>query len=494
MLLNDYPLSELIRQELAPKYSNALQPQIDRWIKEGKRRIGFLGSGFAAKRLIEVVNLDGLEIVGFFDVGEPVGGEINGYPIHFRDDITSIKPDVMIPIRDEWDDEDIYTDEQAGKYLKITYKDEIEVFIIPRSIKLELGLIFRIARKNIKKRFFSDDKKGMNILHIAFGHASTFIQTLTKAINEYTEHSSHFVLKRGFPYFFNTFTDVSTCYEYEQEYLRKTDFQDIYELAEKADVFCFYMAENEESSFGPIKWKDFVKGKKVLYTFLGGVNEDKNLCALRHGSKVLCGLPEIYMRFFPSVDIEVMPGTVLLGEEGYLPRQKYSEIDGVIRILHTPSSMKRDIPLHKDVDIFKEVGLRLKERYGSKIEVLQITGKHHTEVMEIKKRCDIHFDHLRGHFDIAALEASAMAVPTILHLGPQQLEIYRRFYGDVEFPWVNATKDTLYETFVDLIEDKEKRVMIGQKSMAFFHRHFHPKQVAESFIKKYKEAPEYLNG
>lgn len=123
----------------------------------------------------------------------------------------------------------------------------------------------------------------------------------------------------------------------------------------------------------------------------------------------------------------------------------------------------------KSTHIYRPLVEQLK-RDGYEVELVFVKDIPNQEVRFVQAQADIVVDMLTfGWFGANGREAMMLGKPVICYLRPEWLETVRHEVPDYvdELPVVSATPGNVREVLVDLIENPEKRAVIGRRSRAF---------------------------
>ena len=170
----------------------------------------------------------------------------------------------------------------------------------------------------------------------------------------------------------------------------------------------------------------------------------------------------------------VLPLAIDLNEYIYSPRQ-IPEND--ITIMHAPTSRN-----NKGTSfILDAIDRLIKEGY--KINMLLIENISHQQLKEKYKECDIFVDQIvAGWYGTASIEAMAIGRVTVCFLRESYFE-HINFGATI--PIVNADPDNIYEVLKQLINEKEKLPLIGEKSRIFVEKEHNLKLLTEKLISIY---------
>lgn len=114
---------------------------------------------------------------------------------------------------------------------------------------------------------------------------------------------------------------------------------------------------------------------------------------------------------------------------------------------------------------------------------LRVSGKPHSEVMNLCREADIVIDQLRiGTHGVFALEASALGKPVLTYIRPDLVEKYPS-----DLPFVNTNPDRLESDLERLLRDGRLRHEIGRRGRAYVERRHDLKKVGPLLASIYQE-------
>ena len=130
-----------------------------------------------------------------------------------------------------------------------------------------------------------------------------------------------------------------------------------------------------------------------------------------------------------------------------------SEMDGIIRIVHAPSSRRK-----KGTDFIEETILKL-QKEGYPVELVLAENLPHHKIKELYEISDIGIDQvLYGWHGKVSVELMALGKPVVCNINPE----YKKYRPDL--PIVHGDPGNLYDVLKELINDKELRIKIGKES------------------------------
>jgi hypothetical protein len=195
------------------------------------------------------------------------------------------------------------------------------------------------------------------------------------------------------------------------------------------------------------------------YEYAGYENEKKsirNLKDFRDLGFTWIGCPEMFLYEHPSV--------VYNSKISVFQRYKIDEKNFIkdknnrsIKIVHAPTAK-----IAKGSHIIEQVINEIKKEYD--IEYIELYGIQREKALEIISHADIFVDQIIcGSYGMACIEAMSMGIPTLCYVMPQVFE-----NGLPEdCPIVNSNPINLKQNLIQLIEQKELRLEISQKSMNY---------------------------
>lgn len=155
-------------------------------------------------------------------------------------------------------------------------------------------------------------------------------------------------------------------------------------------------------------------------------------------------------------------------------KKPLSEIDGVMRIVHAPTSRRK-----KGTEYLEKAIENLKQR-GYKIELLMAENLQAHNIKAYYEQADIGVDQLLyGWHGKVSCELMAMKKPVICYINPR----YGRHRPDL--PIVSATPSTIEDVLEKLITDKEKRLAIGEASLRYVSEYHDVEKVVDELLSLY---------
>lgn len=241
-----------------------------------------------------------------------------------------------------------------------------------------------------------------------------------------------------------------------------------------ADILVFTEEDDVQSMPWPESFREVAAGKPQLSLYVGQRVHRGVAAKQSPGRTVLVALPHIW-RMYPGC--RFFPGFFPPAIEDLPLREPSSHRDGVLKVLHTPSLPHAGLHrylYHKDTDAYLDAAQVLKARYPQ-TRFLQLAGVPHQRLMQARLDCDIAFHQLRGFMGMSGNEAMWLQRPTIQATDRENRHRHLEFWGlDTEFPWLQATPETLVEVMDELLRDREHREETGRRCRQFMLDFFRP--------------------
>jgi glycosyltransferase involved in cell wall biosynthesis len=191
---------------------------------------------------------------------------------------------------------------------------------------------------------------------------------------------------------------------------------------------------------------------------------------LKYADVVLVSEPDLH---------EVVPNAVLspqvIDMAYWQPtRQPQSVQDGIIRIVHAPSSRRK-----KGTDFIEKSIAELKTK-GLAVELVLAENLPHHKIKELYELSDIGLDQvLYGWHGKVSVELMALGRPVVCYIGPE----YRKYRPDL--PIVSAGPADLTEVLEDLVRDATKRAELGQRSREYVQKYHNVEEVVDQLFSLY---------
>jgi hypothetical protein len=148
--------------------------------------------------------------------------------------------------------------------------------------------------------------------------------------------------------------------------------------------------------------------------------------------------------------------------------------DGIIRLVHAPSSRRK-----KGTDFIEEA-IDLLQKEGLKIELVLAENLPHNKIKELYEICDIGVDQvLYGWHGKASVEMMSLGMPVICNIDHK----YRKFRPDL--PIIHADPSCLKDVIRNLVCDFELRRRIGEESKVYAKKYHDIEIVIDDLLSMY---------
>jgi hypothetical protein len=339
-----------------------------------------------------------------------------------------------------------------------------------------------LAPRHWLDRFAAGRSARLNLLLIDHHNVAGSGANLAWAVNRYTESRATVLCGARHPFINHSGPYCPTLYADEGWSSAHLD------ALRSADVLVFTEEEDAASMPWPDEFRKVAERKPQLSLYVGQRVHRGVAARQAPGRTVLVGLPHIW-RMYP--ECRFFPGFFPPAIEELPLRPPSSHSDGVVKVLHTPSlphaTLHRYL-YHKDTDAYLDAAQVLKTRYPQ-ARFLQWAGVPHERLMQARLDCDIAFHQLRGFMGMSGNESMWLQRPTIQALDRENRHRHLEFWGlDTEFPWLQATQETLVDVLDTLLRDREHREETGRRCRQFMLDFFRPEVGIVPFLHYCSEA------
>jgi glycosyltransferase involved in cell wall biosynthesis len=191
---------------------------------------------------------------------------------------------------------------------------------------------------------------------------------------------------------------------------------------------------------------------------------------LRYADEVLVSEPDL----FAVVPNSKLSPQVIDVDYWSTCRRPLSETDGIVRIVHAPSSRRK-----KGTDFIEKSIQELKAR-GHNIELVMAEKLSHHKIKELYEVSDIGIDQvLYGWHGKVSVELMSLQKPVVCYIDAE-LKGYRP-----DLPIVNASPADLTDVLENLIRNKSLREEIGIKSRDYVKRYHDVECVVDDLLDIY---------
>ncbi len=316
----------------------------------------------------------------------------------------------------------------------------------------------------------------MNILMITQNDPAGMAIAFTNAINRYTEHSCRLIT-----------TETRYNFDYQKDIhlpdIGEDGFDEIRDLLSKAHIIHFHLLADENMELGPVRIKEFVKGKMLIHHHHGHPHFRANPEYYREKykklrRKVLVSTPDL-LQLVPEAVWQ--PNIVPVDDPLYLPLPSDNENNERFIIAHSPTRKE----LKNTEEIIQVFGI-LQEKLSQKLKLDIIENTPHRECLRRKQQCDVFFDHMQGYFGVSSLEALSQGKPVIAGLDEWNISCIREFTGCEKLPWLIARDaDSLGRILKRLFQEKNLRIESGKASRRFMEQSWNTPKIVDHLIGQY---------
>jgi hypothetical protein len=170
--------------------------------------------------------------------------------------------------------------------------------------------------------------------------------------------------------------------------------------------------------------------------------------------------------------------------------------DGPIRIVATPSNTRREPGTwDKRTDLIQAAFSAVKERYGNRVETRIITRQSREYVLNAKRNSHIFVGEVTtGSYGVSVLEALAIGRVCINWLHPDVERMVWMWPGVESALPVTSYEHHLLEAWLDVffLNGIDNLAKYGATAFAWMHAHWHPRDIANEYVKQYERILGYL--
>lgn len=326
----------------------------------------------------------------------------------------------------------------------------------------------------------------MRIVHCSFTPCAGAIEALSSAIRDHTVHSSRWIGAGG---------QVNNLTFAEDVLWSDTE---AHALLARADAIVLHNYLNDLTE--PVHDYLLGDGEKRCIGFFHSHPD-----AIRDGARLVeedfphfCVAQYQALLFQRAIPVR----NVIRFDRSDWPRWK-DRADGKVRIGYAPTFRRSQAGLDpgsvdwyhsKGYDVTMPVLLDL-ERRGD-VELCVIEGCAYDYAIRLKAECDILIDEVvTGSYHRCTLEGLALAVPTVVNVSADVWGVMGSAAGldaDAEFPFVQATAETLHQELLRLVRMKKaERRELGTRGRAWMEKHWHPRDIAREVCQLVEAMPPY---
>jgi glycosyltransferase involved in cell wall biosynthesis len=240
-------------------------------------------------------------------------------------------------------------------------------------------------------------------------------------------------------------------------------------LLPRTDVFHFYFGWTLLPKFLQFPVLRAARRKSV-YHFLGSDirgRSDEELAYRRRADASVVGSYDA-IRWVPEAEV-IPPGIDLRGLDPSPPSDRARPL-----VVHAPTGRKR-----KGTDHIVAACEMLP------VDLRIVEGVRHDEALELYRQADIVVDQLNaGWYGVFAIEAMALGKPVVTFLHEEAVARTEEAFG-IRVPLVHATKETLADALLPLVESPEERTRAGAASREYVEHVHDADRVADRLLDLY---------
>ena len=280
------------------------------------------------------------------------------------------------------------------------------------------------------------------------------------------------------------------------------DSPELHKVIEKTDVFIFcpviknahltngLINDGLMSNICGINWQKITEGKQVYACLAGSVNlrnnaEEYNRILQTQYQKVFCSTPDL-KKLFPFANY--LPNPLDLTLEKFKPlslKERKKLMTGKFKICHFPTNR----PIKNTDDYINVCSELSKEIEGFTWH--DISNYTNEEVMELKKRSHLCFDHMQGYYGINSIEAAAIGCIPLVGINAEAREMLKEYVGSKTLPFdtvrnIEELKNTIRYYSQMSNKDFEKR---SKEVSSWMQKYWQPQDHFEKFERMLVDEP-----
>jgi len=317
----------------------------------------------------------------------------------------------------------------------------------------------------------------MNIIMMTENDPAGVAISFRNAINRFTDHNCRLIT-----------TASRYGFDYEKDIhlpnLNGGGYDEIEQLMKDADIFHFHILFDEERTLGPLKVKDYLKGKQIVHHHHGHPdfrsNPDKYCEKYRNSERsVFVSTPDL-LKLIPFATW--VPNPVPVDDAFFIPAEISQ--DGKVMLCQAPT--RKDL---KNTSEFIRVAKEIRREYDN-VDYIIIENTRYHDCLLKKRECHIHFDHMQGYYGVSSLESLSQGRPVIAGLDDFNIEHIKRFTGSQTLPWIIARNtEALSVQIKQLVCDADEREGKGIESRTFMAERWSERNVLETLFDAYEKVP-----
>jgi tetratricopeptide (TPR) repeat protein len=317
---------------------------------------------------------------------------------------------------------------------------------------------------------------------------------LAQALNRHTDVHAHCVVLRG-DYGGGLTFDVDLA----RDEMSTALFRD---LLDRADVVHFFNYIDLDNRQYGVDFREALRGKRLCIQYHSQPEHiaqhsgrtDTTEVVAKDYTQIL--VTAEYLRLYDANISIPIPIIIPLDDDRFAVRRKWSEDDGKVHIAYSPAARTEAIP---DWRIWTSKGYEATTRAMRRVaedcpnvELHLIENTPHHECLRIKQRCDIAIDEvISGAYHTNSLETMAMGVATVCHIDQMTEEVNSRITGVPDHPWIDATRETLYEVLRQWSSDLPALRERQAETRRWMEHHWNERRLARLYRDLYDGMPRY---
>lgn len=314
----------------------------------------------------------------------------------------------------------------------------------------------------------------MNILMIADNDPAGMGIAFTHAVNRFSGHTCRLITRI-----------VLYNFDFEKDLhipdISGDAFDEVRDLLDQADVFHFHTLVDENSSLGPLRIRDYMRGKALIHHHHGHPEFRSHSERFREkykrlNRKAIVSTPDL-LHLLPEASW--LPNVVPIHAPLLTPNPQPE--NGRVRVCQSPT--RKDL---KNTQEFLAAVVDLQTAFPA-LECNLIEMMPHRQCLIEKNACHIVFDHMQGYYGVSSLESLSQGKPVIAGLDEWNQRHIKNFFGTENLPWISATNAyELKRALKTLIPAPDLRKEKGEQSRAFMETFWNEETVVGELIKHYE--------
>lgn len=196
----------------------------------------------------------------------------------------------------------------------------------------------------------------------------------------------------------------------------------------------------------------------------------------RHAQKLFAVTPDL-MHVLPP-DAEFLP-SASVDIENWTPCDRRNQ-GKKIKIIHSPTNRAA-----KGTRYIIEAVEKLRVKYPE-VELTLVEGVPHDQVRKIYEDADLAIDQLLcGWYGVFAVEMMALGKPVVCYVREEDLAFIPNDMRH-DLPIINASPDSVYNVLLNLMQNRERLPLVGEKSRAYVARWHDPGKIASRVKEVYE--------